>query len=163
MHLNFRRYQSKKLSFESILSSFNPKINYINICESHYQFNKKLEVPGYQCYSRNRSDKSQGGIANCVLKTEAQDCLKVSEGKDSNEFLITRHSQFLTPINIINVYGEQENRTPANVISDHWNEVVDEIAKIEGKGEHFILISDMNKHLPSLKENIVEKCLLEAR
>ena len=76
----------------------------------------------------------------------------MSEGEDSNEYLITRHSQFVTPINIINVYGEQENRTPAVVIEDHWNQIVDEVIKIEAKGEHYILIADLNKHLPSLKE-----------
>ena len=35
MHLNFRGYQAKKNSFESIIASFDPPINYLNICESH--------------------------------------------------------------------------------------------------------------------------------
>ena len=107
---------------------------------------------GYQCYSRKRKDKSQGRIANCVIKSDGNDCLKVSEGTDTSEYLITRHSQFLTPINIINVYGEQENRTPANEVEENWNKIANEIVKIESKGESFILIGDLNKHLPTFKE-----------
>ena len=96
-------YQSKPISFESIIGSFEPKVNLINICETNLQFNRKLNIPGYQCYTRNRSDKNQGGIASCVVQSEEDHCLKVSEGKKSNEYLITRHSQFSTAINVINI------------------------------------------------------------
>ena len=144
MHLNFRGYQSKKISFEAILRSFDPSINYINICESHFQHKRTLNIPGYQSYTRNRTDKSHGGIASSIIESEANECLKVAEGKESNEFLITRHNQFLTPINIINFYGEQEGRTPADVIEEHWKEIVDEVVKIEARGEHLIMLGDFN-------------------
>ena len=58
----------------------------------------------------------------------------------------------MTPINIIHVYGEQENKTPAVVIEDNWNQIVDEVIKMEAKCEHYIMIADINKHPPSLKE-----------
>ena len=51
------------------------------------------------------------------------------------------------PINIINVYGAQESRTSTDIIKQHWDEIVEEIRKIELRGEVFILISDLNKHL----------------
>ena len=77
----------------------------------------------------------------------------MGEGKESNEFLITRHSQFIIPINIINVYGEQENRTSASDLKDNWNEIVEEMLKIEAKGEHVMLIGDFNKHIGNVIPN----------
>ena len=71
--------------------------------------------------------------------------MKVAEGSAENEFIVTRHSQFDTPINIINVYGDQENRTSGDVIKEHWNEILEEIVKIEAKGEDLILTGDFNK------------------
>ena len=135
----------------------NPKPNLLVISESHLQFNHLMSVPGYQSYTRNRSEKSQGGIATSVIESNTKDCLKVAEGKGSNEYLITRHSEFSTPINVINVYGEQENRTSASDIKDHWNEIVEEIVKIEAKGEAFVLLGDTNKHIGNLVEGNHEK------
>ena len=37
--------------------------------------------------------------------------LKSKEGENDDEFLITRHSQFATPINVVNIYGEQKGRS----------------------------------------------------
>ena len=76
----------------------------------------------------------------------------MSEGSGTNEYLITRHSQFRIPINVINVYGEQENRTSAESVVDHWNEILEEVVKIEAKAEHLIVIGDLNRHLPCHKE-----------
>ena len=91
------------------------------------KYNKKVEMPGYTSYSRNRKDKSHGGIATCVLDSEKKYCLKIGEGKESNEYIITRHNQFKIPINIVNVYGEIENRTPSTTILQHWHSIIEEI------------------------------------
>ena len=74
--------------------------------------------------------------------------LKVSEGKKNNEFIVTRHSQFKVPINIINIYGDIESRTPVDVIDNKWEEILKEISKIEAREELLILIGDLNKHVP---------------
>ena len=50
------------------------------------------------------------------------------------------------------MYGEQESRTPSAQIKDHWDELVEEIIKIEAKDEMFILISDLNKQIGDLIE-----------
>ena len=113
-----------------------------------------MVMPGYQSYSRNRKGKAKGGIATCILNNESKHSLKVAEGENNNEYIITRHSQFMIPVNIINVYGEQENRTSAEEIRKNWYELVEEIVKIEAKGEKFILIGDLNKHIGDLvKDN----------
>ena len=49
-----------------------------------------------------------GGIATGIRKDESQFCLKVDEGENNDEYLITRHCQFLKPINISNCYGEKK-------------------------------------------------------
>ena len=148
-YLNFRGYMSKKSSFESIINSFDQKPNVIGVGESHYRHNKKVNLPGYQLYTRNRTEKSQGGIATLVLENDSKDCLKVTEGNQLNEFIITRHSEFKIPINVIHVYGQQQSRTPVNILSDHSNEIVEEIVKIEAKDEHVVWLGDFNCSLGS--------------
>ena len=51
-----------------------------------------------------------GGIATAIRNDEKQLCLKVEEGEENDDFIITRHGQFSKPINICNAYGEQEGR-----------------------------------------------------
>ena len=156
MH-NFRGYYSKKTSFESIISGMTPKPNLLVICESHLPFNKQSKIDGYQSFSRNRREKSMGGIATSIINSDFRNCLKVGEGSGSNEFIITRHSDFLVPINIINIYGEQENCTPSNVIKEHWDEIVEEIIKIEARGEMVVLMGDANKHVGDIIEGNHDK------
>ena len=116
-----------------------------------------MKIPGYQSYSRNRRDRMSGGIVSSVLLEDSHNCLKVSEGKDANEYILTRHSQFHPPINVLNVYGAQENRTPVEIIKKHWDDLVEEIVKIEAKGENLILIGDLNRHVGHLIDGNHEK------
>ena len=111
-HVNIRSIESKLVSLKSILHKLNP--NVVTINETHLKSNKKVKLSGYHSYSRNRKDKSFEGIATCVIEEDSDDCIKVDEGDGNNEVLVTRHSQFFVPINIINVYGKQENRSSVN-------------------------------------------------
>ena len=52
--------------------------------------------------------------------------MKVRDGVDKDEFIITRHSQFRIPINIINVYGETESRDKNEAVEDRWHRMVTE-------------------------------------
>ena len=61
--------------------------------------------------------------------------------------MITRHSQFLTPINIINVYGEIESRASTKDIEERWQRILEKITSIESLNESIILLGDMNKHI----------------
>ena len=51
-----------------------------------------------------------GGVSFSGKSCEYKDTVKIKEGQDNDEYLITRHSQFQTPINIISLYGEQEGK-----------------------------------------------------
>ena len=88
-----------------------------------------------------------GGVATSVSQEDSNHELKVKDGPDNDEYIITRHSQFIVPINIINVYGETENRTKNSDVEDRWYRIVTELKKIEYKGEFSVLIGDMNKHV----------------
>ena len=62
-------------------------------------------MPGYHCFPRNRTCEDGGGIATCIVENERLHTLKLVEGDADLEMVITRHGQFQTPINIINLYG----------------------------------------------------------
>ena len=111
-HNNIRGYDSKQTSLKSILSTIRP--NVITLNETLYRGNRKLIIDGFQTYQRNRSDNSGGGIATAIVTNEFKSTMKVKEGEENDEYVITRHSQFLTPVNIINVIGESECRPQNN-------------------------------------------------
>ena len=54
-----------------------------------------------------------------------------------DEYLITRHFNLKPPLNVINVYGEQENRVSKTEVQDKWGRLLDELNKIEMRSEHF--------------------------
>ena len=109
--------------------------------------NKKSKIPGYLCFNRNRQCVNGGGIATCVKSKEALNTLKAFEGTDDNEILITRHSQFKIPINVVNICGEVESRCSNSKIQDKWRALLEELHKIESKGEFLVVIGDLNKHV----------------
>ena len=97
---------SKQSSLESILS--NNLFNIVVINETHLRARRKVKLPGYVSYTRNRIDKASGGISTSVIDDEASCCVRVDEGEGDNEFIVTRHNQFETPIKAVNLYGQQE-------------------------------------------------------
>ena len=103
LHCNIRGYDSKQVSLQSILSASKPNLVILN--ETHYQGNKEIKIKGYDTFCKNRQSSAGGGIATAVLKKDFKHALKIGEGTGSDEFLITRHSQFKVPINVINIYG----------------------------------------------------------
>ena len=83
-----------------------------------------------------------GGVSTSVHDVESKHVLKVAEGTENDEFIITRHSQFKTPINIINVYGETESRCSENEVKDRWDRILMHLSKIRLRKEEVILIGD---------------------
>ena len=68
---------------------------------------------------------------------------KILQLKD--EYIITRHSKFQKPINVINCYGEIESRSSKNDIEERWQRLLEKIVRIEASNESVILIGDLNK------------------
>ena len=150
LHTNIRGFVSKEFSLHTILQKIQPNIVTIN--ETLLKSNKKLNIPGYSCFNRNRQCINGGGIATCVKSNEALHTLKAFEGTHDNEILITRHSQFNTPINVVNIYGEVESRFSNDKIQDKWRVVLEELRNIESKGEFVVIIGDLNKHVGDMIE-----------
>ena len=147
---NIRGYVSKCVSFQNIISSVKPSVAVLN--ETHFKFGKKIKIQGYNSLSRNGQNKCMGGISTSIKNQDAMHTLKVKEGSDDYEFLITRHSQFVTPINVFNIYGEQEGRTDKDNIQNRWNRIMSEVVKIEAKNELLVLCGDLNKHVGDVVE-----------
>ena len=142
-HTNIRGYNSKKKSFVSIINGINPSI--ITINELGYKKDKKLTIPGYHCYNRNRTSENMGGVATAIKESEKMFAIKTAEGLEKDEFILTRHSQFRPPINILNCYGEIESRSSRKEIEERWYRLLELIAKVEVANESLILIGDLNK------------------
>ena len=143
-HTNLRGFSSKKISVKNIISKIKP--NVITMNEVGLRKNKKVSLAGYTCYTRNRqNNESMGGVATAVIDEENSSTIKTLEGNDKDEFIVTRHSQFQRPINIINNYGETESRTDRAEIEEKWSRLTKILKDIENKGEEAIFIGDQNK------------------
>ena len=142
-HSNIRGFNSKKVSLLAIIKQINPSI--ITLNEIALKKNKKLSIPGYFTYNRNRCTENMGGLSTSVKDEDKCNVIKTFEGENKDEILITRHSQFSPPINIINIYGETESRAKNSDIEDRWTRVLDRIAEIEANEENIVIIGDLNK------------------
>ena len=87
-----------------------------------------------------------------MRENERLHTLKLTEGDDDLEMIVTRHSQFQTPINIINLYGAVESRSTNEKINERWNRVREQVTRIEGSGELVVIIGDLNAHVGNMIE-----------
>ena len=90
-----------------------------------------------------------GGISTAVQNDLKPSTVKVMEGEDDDEFLITRLEHIIPPINIVNVCGEIEGRCTNEEIKLRFERLKKELDKIRREKEACILISDMNKKVGS--------------
>ena len=87
-----------------------------------------------------------GGISTSIVEKDAPYVVLVKDGSD-DEYLITRHSQFCIPLNVINWYGEPESHKNNEAVENSWNNIYTDIKRIESMNEGIILIGDLNRHL----------------
>ena len=125
IHTNIRGFVSKALSLQAIANND----DVVTINETYLKNAKKMTLPGFTCFNMNRHGRNGGGIATCVKNKDSINTLKVFEGANDDEVLITRHGQFETAVNVINVYGSQECRTSRDKIQENWGIVLQEISK----------------------------------
>ena len=72
-----------------------------------------------------------GGVATCIKNDEKNYAIKTDEGSGKDKYIITRHSKFQKPINVINCYGEIESRSSKNDIEERWQRLLEKIVRIE--------------------------------
>ena len=108
LHSNIRGYSSKSVALGAILNAKKPTVLTLNA--TMLVNNKELKIKGRYCFTSNRLCSGGGGIATCIRKSDKSSTLIVFKGEDDLELIISRHSQFSTPINIFNIYGAVESR-----------------------------------------------------
>lgn len=146
MFANLRGWASKRDVFSNILCS--SSVDIVGCTETHTTANK-IDTPGFRYYSRNRSvqSNSKGGVAIGVRDKLAEHCIKVFEGKGSNECLMIKITCFKPEVVIGVYYGNQEGTTPAEVIRNNLQETLDELKRFRDLGYKTILGGDFNVHV----------------
>ena len=156
MHNNIRSFISKADSLNAIVSKLKPSL--ITLNEVNLPKNAKPIIHGYFSYVHKGSDKHMGGISTSVSNNDAAHSVLIKDGGDQ-EYIVTRHSQFFIPINVINWYGEPESHQNVESIDRDWRNILSEIKRIEKLKEGLILTENLNKHIgnvvPANKEKNV--------
>ena len=145
---NTQGYISKKASIDKIVATKLPDVYCIN--ETALKGQRKIKVQNYFSFCKNR-EKHMGGVATLVASYLRPNTVKVAEGRENDEYIITRLDNVTPPINIVNIYGEQEKGDEESdkrtKILESWKRLLEDIDEIEKRQEHVLLIGDMNRAL----------------
>ena len=150
---NARGFNSKRASFEAILSSSD--IDVLCISETHLYFNKNPRINGYSFISRSRAKvNSKGGVCIGVKKELEKFVVKLFEGEGSNECLIIKITCFNPAVVIGVYYGNQENTTSHDTIKGNLSEFFDQLNRYRDQGLDVIAGGDFNLHVGlAVKDN----------
>ena len=143
VHSNLRGFTSKKESVKNVADLANADIVTLN--ETGLRNRNKVNIPGYISFSRNRKEKSMGGVSTSVKLKFKPHTVNIKEGAGEDEYLITRLDHCYPALCIINVYGEQEGRTSREEILDRWIRLRKDLEEIKNRGDMLLVIGDMNK------------------
>ena len=147
LHKNIRGLRSKRDSMKTVIDAVIPDMILLN--EHGITKKNKVNIDGYITFSKNRMDKIMGGVSISTKKAESQHVVKVKEGQNDDEFILVRNEKFKPAINVLTVYGEQENRTPKQIIVEKWGRLLEVIQGVLAKKESLVILGDMNKHIGS--------------
>ena len=70
------------------------------------------------------------GVSTSVELEAAPSALMIKDGGEQ-DFIVTRHSQFEIPLNVINWYGDQESHNSKEQIESNWLNILAEVKRIE--------------------------------
>ena len=144
-------YTSKKESLNEIAKDEEPDIFTLNDTALKGKF--KVNVPNYFSFVKNR-DKHKGGVATVIANHLKQNAMKVTEGKEEDEYIITRLDHTIPAINIVNIYGQQEAKTSNDDIEKSWLRLKEDIDEIKERDEALIMIGDMNRKIGNDKYGV---------
>ena len=143
---NFQGYTSKQTSVKNICEEKAPDVYCGN--ETSMKGNRKIEIDKYLCFTKN-STKHMHGIVTMVASYLRPNTVKVAEGREGDEYLVTRYDHIHPALNIINYYGEQEKgdeeKGKKEKIMESWRRLLEDIKEIENRKENMLLIGDMNR------------------
>ena len=102
---NLRGYKSKEHSFKKIVKKVKPSMILMN--ETQMLGKMKVSLKPYTSWTRNRTDKSGGGVATSVSQHFGESAVGAGEGENNEEYIVTRLGAFKPALNVVNSYGEQ--------------------------------------------------------
>ena len=109
-----------------------------------------MKIKNYHTSLRNRkSFKKMGGVATAVQNYLKTHTVKVMEGEEDDEFMITRLDHINPPLNIVNIYGGIETRMENQEILESWGRIKLELDKIRDRNEFCLLVGDVNRAIGS--------------
>ena len=142
IHSNIDGYESKKESVNEFVEKEKPDVIMFN--DTNLKGKLKIKIPRYFSYSKNR-EKFKGGVATVIANHLKHNTMKVTEGKDYDEYIVTRFDHTVPPVNIVTIYGNQESRSTDSEIEKSWMRLMKDVKEIETRNEAVILIGDMNR------------------
>ena len=89
--------------------------------------------------------KKKGGVATVVENHLKDKVIKVTDGKEGDEYIVTRIEPTNPAINVINIYGEQEGRTSKEEVENSWWRLMADINDIDNRKEAMLLMGDLNR------------------
>ena len=145
---NIRGFSSKCVALQNILDN-GLKADFVLLNETNVRGNSKIKLKNSVSFTKNNPNKkSMGGISTSVAEWLKDTTVKVSEDSEGDEYLVTRTESVHPPLNIINVYGQQEGRDGREgkeKILESWRKIRKELSLIESRGEAALLIGDLNR------------------
>ena len=137
-------WNSKKASVPNILENLKPDV--CTFQETGLMGTNQIKIKNYHTSLRNRKNlKKMGGVATAVKSYLKQHTVKVTEGENEDEYLITRLGHLNPPLNIVNIYGGIESRIGNQEILESWGRIKLELDKIKNRNESCLLIGDFNR------------------
>ena len=159
---NCKGYTSKEESRKKdIMEGKAPEVILLN--ETLLTGARKIKADNYLAFCRNRDRKERkkgdkvgsgegagaGGVATLIAKHLQSNTVKAGEGREGDEYLITRLNHVKPALNIINIYGENENRAGAAKVLESWIRLKQDLDEIKGRGELILLMGYMNRAIGS--------------
>ena len=148
LHMNCDGYTSKKECIEDIVNERQTDVLLLN--ETNLKGKRKVRMKKYFSFCKNRV-KAKGGVATIIANHLKQNTVKVAEGREGDEYIITRLDHVVPPVNIVNIYGQQESRTPKERILESLMSLREDLVRVESNGEAALIIGDMNRTVGSDK------------
>ena len=135
-------YTSKKDSLNEIAENEKPDVMTLN--DTNLKGKLKVKVPNYFSFNKNR-ENFKGGVATVIANHLKHNTMKVTEGKEGDEYIVTRFDHTVPAVNIVNIYGCQEGKTDNDEVEKSWLRMMTDIKEIEERNEAVLIIGDMNR------------------
>ena len=87
-------------------------------------------------------------MATLVAGHLRHNVVKTGEGKEGEEYVITRLNHIRPALNIVNIYGENEKRAGAIKILESWLRLMKDLEEMKRRGEMILLIRAPDKFKP---------------